>query len=71
MTVQEVYEHSIRGLPAADRLRLASLILSDISPASVIDESDEWTEEDLRDFSRASWLHIERRFGEAENAEAG
>ena len=71
MSVHEVYEQSIRGLPAADRLQLATLILNDISPKSILDEGDEWTEEDLRDFSRASWNHIERRLGDGENAAAG
>jgi len=25
----------------------------------VVDYSDEWSEEDCRDFSRASWRHVE------------
>ena len=58
MTVHELYEQSIRGLPAADRLQLATLILGDIPPKSVVDYRDDWTEEDLEDFSRASFAHI-------------
>ena len=61
MTIQEMYEHSIKPLPAPDRLRLATLILGDISPDLVIDDSDEWTEEDLRDIS----LHSMRRAAES------
>ena len=71
MTVQEVYEQSIRGLPAADRLQLATLILNEISPLSIVNVSEEWSDEDLRDFSRASWNRIEGRLAETENAEAG
>ena len=59
MTVTEIYEQTIKPLPAAERLRLATLILDDIPPEWVVDYNDEWTEEDCRDFSSASWQHIE------------
>ena len=59
MTVTEIYEQSIKPLPAAERLRLAKLILGALPPESVVDYSDEWSEEDCRDFSRASWRHVE------------
>ncbi len=59
MTVTEIYEQTIKPLPAAERLRLAKLILGDIPPEWVVDYSDEWSEEDYRDFSSASWQHIE------------
>jgi hypothetical protein len=51
MTVQEMYEQSIRPLPAPDRLRLATLILNEIPPLAVVDYSDEWSDEDMRDFT--------------------
>ncbi|HBI46261.1 MAG TPA: hypothetical protein DDY78_25920 [Planctomycetales bacterium] len=57
MTIQEMYEQSIRPLPAPERLRLATLILNEIPPQAVVDYSDEWTEEDMRDFT----LHSLRR----------
>ncbi len=59
MTIQEMYEQSIKPLPAPDRLRLATLILGDISPELVIDDSDEWTEEDLRDITLHSLRQAE------------
>ena len=37
MTVREIYEQAIKPLPAADRLRLATLILNDIPPQAVVD----------------------------------
>jgi len=58
-TTQEFYEQSIKPLPTTERLRLATLILNDISAQSLVDYSDEWTDEDLGDFSRASWQHVE------------
>ena len=60
MTIQEMYEQSIKPLPAPDRLRLATLILGDISPELVIDDSDEWTEEDFRDFSAAGRAYVNK-----------
>lgn len=68
MTVREVYEKASE-LQMIDRLRLAALILNDVA-AQPIDESDEWTEEDFRDFSAAGRAHIERMLAEEDrNAE--
>jgi hypothetical protein len=36
MNVHELYEQTIKSLPAAERLRLAVLILNDIPPQSVV-----------------------------------
>jgi hypothetical protein len=60
MNVHELYEQTIKALPAADRLRLAVLILNDIPPQSVVDDSESWTEEDLQAFTQASWQHIDQ-----------
>jgi hypothetical protein len=60
MNVQELYDQTIKSLPAADRLCLAMLILNDIPPQSVVDDSTSWTEEDLQAFTQASWQHIDR-----------
>jgi hypothetical protein len=60
MTIQEMYEQSIKPLPAPDRLRLATMILNDIPPQAMVDYSDEWSEEDLRDFSAAGRAYINK-----------
>ena len=54
MTVQDIYSQVVKPLPAADRLRLANLILSDIAlkPADI---SDRWDEQDFQDFSKSTW----------------
>jgi hypothetical protein len=57
MHVHELYEQTITSLPTAERLRLAVLILHDIPPQSVVDESETWTEADLQEFTQASWQH--------------
>jgi hypothetical protein len=68
MNVHDLYEQSIKSLPASDRLRLAVLILNDIPPQSVVDDSESWSEEDLRDFAQASWQHIDQRLEDEEDA---
>jgi len=54
MGIEQIYEKTIRPLPAGERLRLARLILDGIPAESVADFSDEWSDEDLRDLSVAS-----------------
>ena len=68
MNVQELYEQRIKLLSAADRLRLAVLILNDISPQSVVDDSETWSEEDLQDFAQASWQQIDQRLEDEDDA---
>ena len=68
MDVQQLYEHTIKILPAAERLRLAVLILNDIPPQSVADYSDSWTAEDLQEFSQANWAQIDQRLEDEERA---
>ena len=60
MNVYELYEQTIKSLPAAERLRLAVLILNDIPPQSVVDDSENWTEVDLQEFTQASWQHLDQ-----------
>lgn len=68
MTVNQIYEQTIKPLSMADRLRLAALILNDIPPHAVVDYSDEWSEEDLRDFREASWGYIDTLLEDEEHA---
>lgn len=50
MTVQEIYSSTIQDLSPAERLRLAALILDDLSAAAMpLDVSDAWSEEDIHD----------------------
>lgn len=68
MNVHDLYEQQIKFLSAADRLRLAVLILNEIPPQSVVDVSDIWSEEDLQDFAQASWQHIDQNLDEKDDA---
>ena len=55
-TAQQVFETSVRPLPATERLRLATLILEDLTAtsAATLDYSDTWTDEDVRDLAEFS-----------------
>jgi hypothetical protein len=64
MNVADIYAQSIKPLSTADRLQLATLILNDIPPESLIDYRSEWTEEDCRDATRASLSRAEASLGE-------
>ena len=67
-TIQEFYEQNVRFKPAAFRLRLATLILNDIPPQSLTDDSETWTDEDIEDFHNASSAYMLSRMEEEENA---
>lgn len=66
MNIHQIYEQTIKSLPVADRLRLAVIILTDIPHQAVVDYRDEWTDEDYRDFKRASWARIEQHLEDDE-----
>ena len=68
MTVQDLYERQVKQLKAPERLRLATMILNDLSPSDMVDDSDEWTDEDLRDFAAAGWRRSEEAAGDDADA---
>jgi hypothetical protein len=55
MTVAEVYNSAIKPLPMGDRLKLAAMILNDMSPQAVVEYQDAWSDDDLREFSTTTW----------------
>ena len=72
-TIQEIYTQVICTLSPAERLRLATLILTDLvqHDASGVDQSDTWTEQDQLDLDtfslRASRLAGSRVQGREKN----
>jgi protoheme ferro-lyase len=71
MSVQDLYASSIRAMSAAERLELATLILRDIPPQSLVDYRTEWSEEDLADLTKASWKSLEADGEYASDGENG
>jgi hypothetical protein len=72
-TAEEVYVQVVKPLPPSERLKLATMILNDIPPQSVIDYSEEWSEEDMSDLTAYSMRYAAESFGEpeADDAEGG
>ena len=62
MSARELYDKTIRQLPAVDRLRLAALILDELAAASGagLDIRDDWSEEDIVDLAAHSLKHSAR-----------
>jgi hypothetical protein len=59
MTTLELYTTAVKPLPENERLQLAALILNDIA-GQPVDVSDEWTEQDMQDFTNAGLRHIDK-----------
>ena len=67
MMIEEFHHKSIRPLAPSERFRLATLILSEIPPQSVVDIRDAWDEEDMRDISAYSARLFTAQFPEEDN----
>jgi hypothetical protein len=68
-TAQEVFAISIKNLPPSEKLRLAALILEDLTKTSTIlvEESDEWSEEDMRDLVAYSTSYAGKSYPEEDS----
>ncbi|MFA0759911.1 MAG: hypothetical protein PVTTEEND_000200 [Candidatus Fervidibacter sp.] len=65
-TAEAIYEQIVKPLPTPERFKLAQLILSNIPSRAVVDYSEEWTEEDMRDFALATFRYADMVLGEWE-----
>ena len=65
-TAQEVYASTIKDLPPTEQLRLAALILSELTRANriVIEQRDEWSEEDVHDLVAYSTRYANNAYPE-------
>jgi hypothetical protein len=63
LTAQELYTSAVRDMTSEERLRLAALILNDLtqsqSSGTLPDYEDDWTEEDMRDLTAYSLRRAE------------
>jgi hypothetical protein len=67
MTIEEIYDEAIKPLPPSERFRLATLILNEIPPQSVVDVRDTWNEEDERDVAAYSARRFAAEYPEEDN----
>lgn len=68
-TIQEIYQNISNTLSPGDRLRLAALILNDLtqSNVAVIDTSNTWTEQDLSELTNFSLQYAANLFPDTED----
>jgi hypothetical protein len=68
-TVQEIYQNIVAILPLSDRLRMAALILNDLTQqnVAVIDANDAWTEQDQLDLTSFSLQYANSLFPDEED----
>jgi len=64
-TAQEVFSGAVHGLSAPERLRLAAMILQDLT--HVVDQADAWSEQDQRDLTAFSLQHADGLYPEDED----
>jgi hypothetical protein len=57
MTAEQMYDQQVSSLTTIEQFRLATLILIKMSPHSIVDYSEEWSEEDMQDATRHSLQH--------------
>jgi hypothetical protein len=63
LTPQQLYDTSVKRLSIVERLQLVKLVLDGlmVNPESwVVQESDEWSTEDLDNLTRASMAYADR-----------
>jgi hypothetical protein len=67
-TAQQIFVETVRALPPTERLRLAALILEDLTQPnlSVVDISDAWSEQDQSDLTTFSLQCAATRYPEEE-----
>jgi hypothetical protein len=65
---QEVYNQITQTLSLTERLRLASLLLDDLKKqnVAVIDDGNDWTDEDIEDITRISMDYANKLYPEGE-----
>ncbi len=70
MTAQELYDLSVTALPKSEKLRLATLILQELSTTAgaALDYSETWTEEDMREWTEHSKQYASIAYPEPDDA---
>ena len=68
-TAQEIYASTIRDLPPEEQLRLAALILNQLTQAvqGDVDVADSWSEEDMHNLAVFSAKHMDTVYAQDED----
>lgn len=68
-TAERVFAEHVTPLTLPERMRLAAMILESTPYRPGVDYSEEWTDEDIREFTAHSLKYIMSRLEEDEEAE--
>lgn len=68
-SAKDLYDGTVRRLPPTEQLRLASLILSGLAERDLvpIDESDAWSEQDVREVAEFAARYASSAYREEED----
>ena len=69
LTAQEIFTRDVRDLPISERLRLAAIILQDLtsSGVTVVERSEGRSDKDQQDITAYSLQHASQIYPEAED----
>lgn len=69
LTAQEIFTREVRDLPLSERLRLAAIILQDFtqSGATVVEQSENWSDQDQQDLTAFSLNHASQLYPEKDD----
>ena len=69
LTAQEVYTRDVRDLPSSERLRLAAIILQELTHfgATIVEQSESWSDQDQQDLIVFSLKHAGQIYPEEED----
>ena len=65
-TAQEIYNSNVKDLPPSERLRLAALILQELAKGNtvLVEQRDDWSDEDVRDLLAYSASYAAKSYPE-------
>ena len=69
LTAQEIFTRDVRDLPLSERLRLAAIILHDLthSGVTVVEQRESWSDQDQLDLAAFSLNHASEIYPEEED----
>jgi hypothetical protein len=63
LAAPQIYEELVKPLQQVEQITLARLILAGL-PASFVDDSNTWSDEDLQEWSQSSRQYLEAVLGD-------
>jgi hypothetical protein len=66
LTAQEIFTRDVRDLPVSERLRLAAIILQDLTHPGV-EQRESWSDQDQQDLTAFSLQHASQIYPEDED----